>query len=763
MTILMRGAKPGSGNASAPPELTTAEKMRLLHWNVVQNAFNSVFAQLTFFGSAFVLFLDQMHIEFTQIGVLLSMIPFFGIVAMFIAPRVARFGYKRTFLTFWGFRKLVTMLLLLVPWVLAQFGTQVAAGLVMFVVAGFSLCRAIAETGSYPWAQEFTPDSVRGRHSAVVDMAARITGTLAIIGSGIVVGLAGGLERFTFLFGIGIVFGLLCVWSASYLPGGAPTEVPPVSVRNWMQVVRDQHFSTFMIGLFLVTLASAPLGFLPLFMRDHIGLTDSQVVWLQMGGIIGGFASIYLVGWAADRYGSKPVMLVGVIMRMVLPLGWMLMPRGSALSMPIALLLSFMWGIADVTWAVASSRMLYVSVVPKEKKSQYLSVYYSSIGIVGGLSSILGGAALDITHGLNVQIGGMLVDPFTPLFIFSILLTFGALILFIRRLQVEGEVSLSEFAAMFTHGNPLAAMESLIRYNRLIDERSTVLTTERMGQTHSALTVDEILDALKDPRFNVRFEAIISIARTSPDSRLVKALSDILDGTELSLSVIAAWALGRMGDDSALPPLRNGLESHYRSIVAHCARALGTLGDQTVAGLLLERLKAETDKGLQIAYSSALGQLHYADALETILGVLEATENDGARMELALAVVRITGEERPFIRLVRNARRDSSTTAAREVTAIKRRLGDWLTDEQKIAFDQCAHEFARDAIAQGAVQLAPLLELLAERGSPLCQRVLMTCAAKLRELGDAHPEYWILALAIVRPILEGIKDELRDS
>jgi HEAT repeat protein len=453
-------------------------------------------------------------------------------------------------------------------------------------------------------------------------------------------------------------------------------------------------------------------------------------------------------------------MLTGMIMRIVLPLGWVLMPRGSVLSLPIALSLSFMWGISDVTWGVGSSRMLFVNMVPKEKNSQYMSVYYSLIGIVGGMSSILGGMALDITQGVNGSIGGLPIDPFTPLFIGSIFLAFGALILLIR-LQVEGEVSLSKFAAMFIHGNPLAAMESLIRYNRRIDERSTVLTTERMGQTHSALTVDELLDALKDPRFNVRFEAIISIARTSPDARLIRALSDILDGTEVSLSVIAAWALGRIGDDSALPALRQGLESHYRSIVAHSARALGTLGDQTVASLLLERLKAETDKGLQIAYSSALGHLRCADALETILQVLETTENQGARMELALAVVRITAEERPYIRLVRSARQDRSTTAAREVTAIKRRLGDWLTDEQKAAFDRCSHEFARDAIDQAVMLLAPLLELIAEQGSPLRKRVLMTCAAKLREQRAAHPEYWILALAIVRPILEEMKGKLR--
>ncbi|MFN8531334.1 MAG: MFS transporter [Anaerolineae bacterium] len=695
MTNLMRSATVGSGAPVPPAELTTAEKLRLLHWNVIQNAFNSVFAQLTFFGSAFVLFLDQLHVEFTQIGVLLSLVPFFGIVAIFIAPRVARFGYKRTFLTFWGIRKFITALLLLVPWVIDAFGVRVAVALVMLVVAGFSLCRAIAETGSYPWAQEFTPDSVRGRHAAVVDMAARITGLLAIIFSGFILGLPGGLERFTVLFGVGIVFGLLCVWSASHLPGGAPTQAPPVSVRNWMQVIRDHRFSNFMIGLFLVTLAGAPLGFLPLFMRDQIGLTDSQVVWLQMGGLFGGFSAIYLVGWAADRYGSKPVMLTGVVLRSILPLGYIFMPRGSDLGLPIALLIAFLWGISDVAWGVGSSRLLYVNVVPKEKKSQYLAVYYSMIGIVGGLSSILGGAALDVTHNLSAQYWNGTLDPFVPLFLASIVLASIAGIVLTRRLSVEGEVSLSEFASMFVHGNPLAAMETLIRYNRFTDERSTVLTTERMGQTHSALNVEELLDALKDPRFNVRFEAIISIARTSPDPRLVKALCEILDGTEVSLSVIAAWALGRIGDEHALPALRNGLDSHYRSIAAHCARSLGTLGDDTVAPMLLERLKTETDKGLQIAYSSALGHLRCEEALDTLLHVLEITENEGARLELALVITRIAAEEEPFIRLVRNARHDRSDGGARDF-GLKRQYRSALTNIKQKAFEKCAYEFARD-------------------------------------------------------------------
>src|SRR5690606_11796686 len=137
-----------------------------------------------------------------------------------------------------------------------------------------------------------------------------------------------------------------------------------------------------------------------------------------------------------------------------------------------------------------------------------------------------------------------------------------------------------------------------------------IVATERLGQAHSLLTIDELLESLQDPRFFVRFETVVSIARSDPpDPRYVNALTQILEGTELSLTVLAAWALGRIGDIEAREALRKGLNSEYRSIRAHCARALGSLSDTTIVPELLERLEYESDTGLQMAYASALGSM----------------------------------------------------------------------------------------------------------------------------------------------------------
>ncbi len=729
--------------------LTNAEKIRRLPWNTALNATNSIFANLTYFGPAWVLFLSELNFSNTQIGFLLSLFPFTGLVALVIAPSVARFGYKRTFVTFFGIRKVITVGLLLVPWLVDQVDGDSVLLYVSLIVAGFALCRSIAETGLYPWAQEFIPNTIRGRYSSINDIVTRFTGIASIAFASYILGLSIGLQRYTLLFAIALSFGAMAVWSASHIPGGAPVKRKDkggFTYRHLARVLRDRNFLLYIAGLGLLTIGVTPIGsFLPLFMQEQIGLSESRVVLLQIGALVGGLSSTYLVGWAADRYGSKPVMLTGLYIKIVIPLAYMLIPRNSDLSLPIAFLVSMANGVADVAWAIGSARLLYVKVVPSEKKGEYMAVYYAAAGLIGGLSQLLGGRLLDFTQGLTGQFLIFTIDPFFPLFVMAIALTVVSTIVF-SYVQADSPVSVSEFAGMFIHGNPVLALESLFRYYRARDERQTVVMTERLGQTKSPLTVDELLEALTDPRFNVRFEAIISIARTDSDPRLVKALCDIVDGTELSLTVVAAWALGRIGDNEAVVCLRRGLNSDYRSVKAHCARSLGTLGDTSVAPMLLERLKTETDKGLRIAYASALGNLQYGAAIGIVFDLLAVTENEGARLELALSLARMIGHEHYFIRRLRQIRQDMGTAVSQALTATRKHL-DLDDVELNNQFSQCANTFARDEFAEGTRQLAALIHALPpEPYTPDSRAILDTCAAQLEVHKIEHIEYLLLAL-----------------
>ena len=740
---------------------TNVEKLRGLPWGVAWSMANSVFAQYTFFGSIFVLFLDELGLDKGQIGSLLSLLPFLGIIAIFIASTEARLGYKRVFIGSIAARTTTGILLLITPLVLAQFGQDVVLPFIVITVGTFGLFRATGFTAFYPWLQEQVPDNVRGKYTAIKNGLASLTALVAMLIAGYVLGSDPGLSRFMILIAVGVIAGYISVWVATKIPGGDPIKVDPSgesATRGMAAAARDPNFVRYLIGVALVTLATGPLvSFVPLFMMEDVGLGSDQVVWLETGTLVGGLAASFLWGWLADRYGSKPVMVFCVAMLPLLPVGWLLMPRQVALSLVVALALAAGQGIVNTGWSIGSGRLLFVRVVPVEKRTAYMALYYAWVGIAGGVGQLAAGWLLDLTAGVEGQWWFASINSYTILFLIGILLPLVALLLF-RPVQADSPVSLRQFAGIFVRGNPFLALGSLVGYHRARDERATVAMTERLGSTRSPLTVEELLEALHDPRFFVRFEAIVSIARHGPDPRLTGALIETLEGNEPALSTTAAWGLGRIGDEHALEALRRGLNARYRSVEAHCARSLGNLGDRTVLPELLDRLLVEEDVGLQMAFASALGRLGATEAVDPLLALLRASDIKDARTEFTLALARLVGEEHHFIQLQRRAESDPGTVLSQAVTALKGKLvkAQQSSAEIEERLDDAAQALAEDDLPRGVDLFCDALQLFPSE--PLvgaCGTVVRECVDRMAEFGLQRLEYVILALHAFDCVLGG--------
>jgi len=732
-------------------ELTNVEKIRGLPWLVARGAANSVFCYLTLFGPIFLLFLDELGLPKAKIGLLLSLLPFCGLLALLLARWVARLGLKRTQIIFWGLRKTIVAFLVLTPWVHSRFGAHVTFLFVAAIVLGFAICRAIAETASYPWGQEVVPDSIRGKFGAVFNLVSSVSTALALAVGSYVIGHFAGLNRFTVLIAAGVVFGFVALLCSFFVPGGAPIRADNTRrahLAELLAAVRDRDFRFYLGGLGAALLAFSLLVFVPLFLKEQIGLDEGQVTRLPAWTLMSGVVVSFFWGWAADRYGSKPVMLSGLSVMALLPACWALMPRGSAWSNPAAIGLALLGGVGGSGWGIGSSRLLYVSVVPPEKKSEYMAVYYAWMGLVSGAGTLISGSVIDLCRGIEGKVLILRVGPYTPVFAASFALLMGA-VLIARRVESERAMPASGFAAMFFRGNPLMAFESMVRFGLAADERSRVSVTERLGMARSPLNVDELLEALADPSFNVRYEAIVSIARTRPDRRLTGALMAVLEGNEPDLSPAAAWALGRIGDKRAIEPLRQALERGYPLLRARSARALATLGDTEVIPLLFARLRDERDEGLRNAYASALGALRVSGATGEILSLLRNASDETARMELAFAVARIIGHERMFIRLWRQMRTEAGTAASRAALSLKRKLARLYPERRDLAaaLDECALALAREDLAGGAALAASLIAALPlEQLGEVRGVVLRECEQRLHEFGAARSEYLLLFL-----------------
>ena len=255
---------------------TTMAKLRGLPWSIAGNSLNSIFAQFTFFGSVFVLFLDTLGLSKSQIGALLALLPFTSVLAIFLAPMVARLGYKRTFLTSYGLRKIVTSFLLLTPWVTATYGSTAALQFVTAIVAVFAILRAIQEIAFIPWVQEFVPNAVRGKYAAKDNMFATVAGMLAIAVAGVTISRTQGLTGYMILIAAGVLVGFVAVWCFSFIPGGAAVRESG-STRSRIAEMRnalgDADYRRFLLGVSMVTLGiAAVVSFLPLYLQEQVGI-----------------------------------------------------------------------------------------------------------------------------------------------------------------------------------------------------------------------------------------------------------------------------------------------------------------------------------------------------------------------------------------------------------------------------------------------------------------------------------------------------------
>ena len=396
---------------------------RRLPWMMAGDALSGIFGMLTIFGPAFVLFLNALGLDKTRIGVLLSLVPFCGIIAVFMAPLVSRWGFKRTVLIFWGTRHIFMGLVLFTPVILQRHGLDAAYVWAACLILAFGLFRATAETAFNPWIQEVVPNAIRGKFGALDSITGMLAQMITIAIASRYIEGGSGTERYVLLIGVGSVIGASSISCYALVPGGAPIVGGKLSshVRDMGHALRDRGYMLFLGAVGLLTLALSSFGFIPLFMREQVGLSSGNVMLLSVAASAGSILSSYLWGWSADRYGSRRVMATVILLLVLLPVAWALLPRQNAAGRALAFGVAFVQGVGNIGWQLGSQRFLFVYSATSERRVAYLTWCYVVSQLASGLGPVLIGRLLDSTQALTGHIWGVQLDPYTPMLIAMII------------------------------------------------------------------------------------------------------------------------------------------------------------------------------------------------------------------------------------------------------------------------------------------------------------------------------------------------------
>ena len=399
-------------------------KQSRLKWFYMFAGANTVFMQCTIAGSLFALYMNELGLNPARIGVLISLFPFMQTVSLISTPTVERIGFKRSFLLFYGSRKLTVMAMALAPWILGFWGEGATFCFIAACIILFGLQRSLGETALYPWRKDFIPDHVRGRVGGIANMVSMIAaGTGLYIASLVVehggewgLGNTGAFQLAYVAFPLVGILGVLGMGRLPRAESPATEHGKPFTSRLW-QALKDRRLVRFLCGAGIMQ-GSLPLfaGFMPLFMKHEVGISSGSIVRLTIAQMAGGFAAGYLSGRAADRFGSRPVIITLLIALATMPVFWVWMPLLSGWQLIAGMTVYFLFGAALFGTRIAEMRMMYNTVVPEERKSEYLAIRYSLVGIIAGCIPLFAGQSVNLFSDLEGTLLGVPLTPYTPLF-----------------------------------------------------------------------------------------------------------------------------------------------------------------------------------------------------------------------------------------------------------------------------------------------------------------------------------------------------------
>ena len=746
-------------------ELTNIEKTRRLKFALMGDACNSAYLNLATAGSVLLLFMEKLSLNQTQMGVLLAAMGFGAMIAPITSQLGARFGFKRLFLQFTALRVILLAGMIAAPWISLRYGPATAFVYVAGVFVAFSLCRSTADSMGGPWSTEFIPSAIRGKFTASQMIVAMLCGAGSIFTIGYFLGADAAVWRFQLFFAVAVVFGIMPVIFYSHVPGGAPQPGTRVALGDILVPLRDKVYRRHLLGSMTMNLGwFATIPFVPLFLKNHIGLEASQVVMLDAVLMLGSLCSSFVWGWVADRYGGKPVMVSLLSLHVMLPIGLMLMPRHSPWSYTYAVGLYFVHGFITIGWVIGFFRYFFVNLIPQTHRTAYIALNTCMGGLMVGSGPLWAGWALQKLSWLSGKFGPIVIDQHTPFLVGLV----GCVIIatwLMAGLPARGGVGIRQFAGLFLQGSPLATATGLVAFRYAGLEEKRVAIVERLGAMRSPLSVNELIEALDDPSFSVRYEAIVSVARTVRDPRLTEAVIKLLQGADPGLQMAAVWALGRVGGTSATPALRELLDSPYRSMRAQVARSLGTLGDTESSDRLLAMFRGESDPALRVAYGSAIALLGRRDAIPGLLDLLRELGGEAAaehrRREAALAVATLLGRDDAALQLWRRMHDQPGDTLGGVMLAVRSRLSqDGVTKlepkSMRALVERCAYAFAGDKMEAGVADLRLVIEALrADAFTADAWAVLTQTHICLEQFGTKRREYILLAVHALHVGLAG--------
>jgi hypothetical protein len=528
---------------------------------------------------------------------------------------ITRLGTSRTFGFNWIFRTLFAALMLLAPVVRDSISPE--AGLVTLVisVSGFFMFRSLGVTSMTPMLGDITSPLDQGEFISRVWMYSNLFYLFAIISITLLLGQDSSINMFRRIITFGVTVGLIASVFLFFIPASHRTTISgkqPIALtfRYILKYARlKQLFITWTVIYSGIAL-TVPFNILSL--KKGYLFSDQNALFFSIIQISAGILVSYLNGLLLDRVGPRPMMFIFTSGLAFVQLLWTLAP---ATHSNYHLVTIFVCTGLCAAGVQTSLYHYFLNSMPPRIRLNASILFNIASGITAGLlGTFLGGGLLKL-----LRLSGVDGLPVYRIY-FIIIFIFQGFILFqVYRLQPLSDHRIKDVLGILFSVRDWRAIFTLQKLAHSNDEKRDIFLMNKLGDIGSHLSEKSLVEYLKSPRFFVRTKAIQALSQIKFGDETAKLLIEELKRGEFTSGYLAASALGDQHVKSAIPALRQALESDDVFLQGKSMVALGHLGDEPSYPRIIEIFKSTDNPRLIIHGGHSLVAMREPTLSQTIL------------------------------------------------------------------------------------------------------------------------------------------------
>jgi MFS family permease len=529
------------------------------------------------------------------------------------------------------------------------------------MIASWSVMN-LTSAGWMSWMADLIPEATRGsfflKRSAVFQ---GVTVAWFFLASLILDFYAGDARSWAYavIFGVGAVGGIADILLHAAIPEPPRAERPRFAISDFAAPLGDANFMRLAFG---IGLAQFGLYFAGPFQAPYVTSPEAvgaANVWLGIQTVISQLTWVAIAplwGFLMDRYGRKPVVLMGYLIGLS-TLGYVFLTPGDYVY--VLPLISLAYGFFGPA-LLEGANQLMLSVAPPSKRVVYISWYNTIFGLVSGAGSIAGGYLAAALSGFRISLGGLELRGFHVGQLAGVLVVFGAAFL-LRRVKEGSGRPVAYLVSQFATAEVFRSFAYLGDLTRDSSDPRVERTLRRIDKGSGELVLDEVIDRLDDPSSEIRRGAARALGRIG-SRRATEELVCRLADPQSPIRIDAALALGDLGDERAVPPLARCLAVGSPELRAACAEALGRIGGGAAAEALGAGLSGEEDRSVVAVLAEAVSKSAGGEEAEAPVELLEAVQelyprlaesrNAALRRQYAIALGNTLGRPGEFYRFI---------------------------------------------------------------------------------------------------------------